>query len=61
VNLKWCHFTQDWGHAPLELHLVRDKEKREVDFLVTREKKRVKHRACRCRRSPLPRPPSGRR
>ena len=37
--LKWCHFSQDWGHTPLELHFVRDKEKREVDFLVTREKK----------------------
>ncbi len=37
--LKWCHFTQDWGHAPLDLHFVRDKEKREVDFLVTKERK----------------------
>ena len=37
--LKWCHFTQDWGYAPLELHYVRDKEKREVDFLITKEKK----------------------
>jgi uncharacterized protein len=37
--LKWCHFTQDWGHPPLDLHFVRDKEKREVDFLITKEKK----------------------
>lgn len=37
--LKWCHFTQDWGHPPLDLHFVRDKEKREVDFLITRAKK----------------------
>lgn len=37
--LKWCHFSQDWGHAELDLHFVRDKEKREVDFLVTQEKK----------------------
>ena len=37
--LKWCHFSQDWGHEALELYFVRDKEKREVDFLVTREKK----------------------
>jgi hypothetical protein len=36
--LKWCHLTQDWGHQPLELHFVRDKEKREVDFLITRER-----------------------
>ncbi len=37
--LKWCHFTRDWGHEALDLHFVRDKEKREVDFLVTLEKK----------------------
>jgi predicted AAA+ superfamily ATPase len=37
--LKWCHFSQDLGHPPLDLHFVRDKEKREVDFLITREKK----------------------
>ena len=37
--LKWCHFSQDWGHPPLDLHFVRDKEKREVDFLITLEKK----------------------
>lgn len=37
--LKWCHFTEDWGYEPLELHFVRDKEKREVDFLLTKEKK----------------------
>lgn len=37
--LKWCHFSQDWGHQPLELHFVRDKEKREVDFLITKEKR----------------------
>ncbi|MFQ5600903.1 MAG: hypothetical protein ACE5G2_10170 [Candidatus Krumholzibacteriia bacterium] len=37
---NWCHFSQDWGHTPLDLHFVRDEEKRrEVDFLVTREKK----------------------
>jgi hypothetical protein len=37
--LKWCHFTQDWGLPPLNLHYVRDKEKREVDFLLTLERK----------------------
>lgn len=37
--LKWCHFTQDWGHPPLDLHFVRDKEKREVDFLITLDRK----------------------
>jgi predicted AAA+ superfamily ATPase len=34
--LKWSHFTQDFGFEPLELHYVRDKEQREVDFLVTK-------------------------
>ena len=33
--LKWCHFTQDWGLPVLELHYLRDREKREVDFLLT--------------------------
>ncbi len=37
--LKWCHFTQDWGYPPLELYFIRDKEKREVDFLITQNKK----------------------
>ena len=37
--LKWCHFAQDFGYQALDLHFVRDKEKREVDFLITREKK----------------------
>jgi len=36
--LKWCHFTQDWGLPPLDLHYVRDKEGREVDFLLTLER-----------------------
>lgn len=37
--LKWCHFTQDFGFDELDLHFVRDKEKREVDFLVSRKGK----------------------
>lgn len=37
--LKWVHFCQDWGHPALDLHYVRDKEKREVDFLITQEGK----------------------
>lgn len=37
--LKWCHFTQDWGFEPLKLHFIRDKEKREVDFLITQNDK----------------------
>ena len=37
--LKWCHFTEDWGLPPLELHYLRDKEKREEDFLLTLDRK----------------------
>jgi uncharacterized protein len=37
--LKWVHFTQDWGLPPLELHYLRDREKREVDFLLTLNRK----------------------
>jgi hypothetical protein len=37
--LKWCHFTQDWGLPPLELYYLRDREKREVDFLLTLDRK----------------------
>ncbi|MCX5859089.1 MAG: ATP-binding protein [Proteobacteria bacterium] len=37
--LKWCQFTQDWGCPALELHYLRDREKHEVDFLLTLEGK----------------------
>ena len=37
--LKACHFWTDSGEGLFELHFVRDKEKREVDFLITRDKK----------------------
>ncbi len=37
--LRWCHFTQDWGQEPLELRFMRDKEKREVDFLLIKNGK----------------------
>lgn len=37
--LKWCNFCEDWGYPPLHLHYLRDKEKREVDFLITKDKK----------------------
>lgn len=36
---RWCNFAQDWGQEKLGLHFVRDKEKREVDFLLTHEGK----------------------
>ncbi len=37
--LRWCHFTQDFGQEALDLRFVRDKEKREVDFLLVKEGK----------------------
>ena len=35
--LKACHFWTDHGLGEYKLHFVRDKEKREVDFLVSRD------------------------
>lgn len=35
--LKSCHFWTDYGLGDFSLHFLRDKEKREVDFLVSRE------------------------
>ena len=37
--LRWVHFAEDWGQTALGLHFIRDKEKREVDFLLTLDKK----------------------
>jgi hypothetical protein len=37
--LKWCDFAENFGFPPLSLHFVRDKDKHEVDFLMTLEKK----------------------
>ncbi|MCX6558897.1 MAG: AAA family ATPase [Candidatus Aminicenantes bacterium] len=39
--LKWRDFNNDLGLEPLGLHYVRDKEKREVDFLLTRGRQAV--------------------
>jgi hypothetical protein len=35
--LKACHFWTDAGFGELDLHFLRDKEKREVDFLIARD------------------------
>jgi predicted AAA+ superfamily ATPase len=35
--LKACHFWTDYGYGEVTLHFLRDKEKREVDFLVARD------------------------
>ena len=37
--LKSVHWWNDTGKGNFELYFVRDKEKREVDFLITKEKK----------------------
>jgi len=36
--LKWCHFCRDAHGVQAELHYVRDREKREVDFLIVWDK-----------------------
>ena len=37
--LKFVHYNTDIGNGDYDLHFIRDKEKREVDFLVTRNQK----------------------
>jgi predicted AAA+ superfamily ATPase len=37
--LKACHFWTDTAQGEFELHYLRDKEKREVDFLITNDRK----------------------
>lgn len=37
--LKICHFWTDTGEGLFELFFVRDRDKREVDFLIVRDKK----------------------
>lgn len=37
--IKACHFWTDTAEGLFDLFFVRDKEKREVDFLITRDKK----------------------
>lgn len=37
--LKYCHFCTDTGLGEFKLHYLRNKEKKEIDFLITRDKK----------------------
>jgi hypothetical protein len=37
--LKTVDAWNDWGHGDFALHYVRDKERREVDFLVTESRR----------------------
>ena len=36
--LKACHFWTDTGYGLFELHYLRDKQKNELDFLITKDK-----------------------
>lgn len=37
--LKTCHYWTDGGEGNFELFFLRDKEKREIDFLITKDRK----------------------
>jgi uncharacterized protein len=37
--LKYCHFIEDTEGVPMELRYLRDSDRREVDFVVTRKRK----------------------
>jgi predicted AAA+ superfamily ATPase len=37
--LKACHYWTDTGEGDFQLHYLRDKEKQEIDFVVTKDKK----------------------
>lgn len=39
--LKWCHWLDDTQGVDMELRYFRDREQREVDFVVMREKKPI--------------------
>ena len=39
--LKWCHFCEDTEGWIQELRYFRDTDKREVDFVVVRERKPI--------------------
>lgn len=36
---KACDAWSDWGYGDFNLHYVRDKEKREIDFVITKDQK----------------------
>ncbi|MBN2342239.1 MAG: DUF4143 domain-containing protein [Deltaproteobacteria bacterium] len=37
--LKWCHFQQDVEGREVELRYFRDIDRREVDFVITEDRK----------------------
>lgn len=37
--LKSCHYWTDSGYGTFNLHYIRNKQKQEIDFLITRDRK----------------------
>lgn len=44
--LKWIHFQQDYEGQDMELFYFRDTDKREVDFIITKNKKPIQAIEC---------------
>lgn len=44
--LKWIHFQQDYEGENIELYYFRDTNKREVDFVMTKDKKPIQAVEC---------------
>jgi predicted AAA+ superfamily ATPase len=44
--LKWCHFRQDYEGYDTELRYFRDIDRREIDFVITENKKPIKFIEC---------------
>ena len=44
--LKWIHFQQDYEGKNINLYYFRDTDKREVDFIITENKKPIKAIEC---------------
>ncbi|MCY4513326.1 MAG: ATP-binding protein [Bdellovibrionales bacterium] len=44
--LKWVHFQQDYEGKDINLYYFRDTDKREVDFIITENKKPIKAIEC---------------
>ena len=51
--LKYCHFMEDTEGLPMELKYIRDREGREVDFVVLQNKKPLFALECRLKEGPL--------
>ena len=47
--LKWIHFQQDYEGKNMNLYYFRDTDKREVDFIITENRKPIKAIECKLR------------